>query len=92
MAGTDPTNSASTFRILEIEAQDEDILLSWSAVGGKWYVVQTATNFTGGLSNSFYNLNPVIIAPGTGEFPLTVLHLGAATNAPVRLYRVRLFP
>jgi Regulator of chromosome condensation (RCC1) repeat/Fibronectin type III domain len=92
MAGTDPTNSASAFRILEIAALDEDMLLTWNAVGGKWYIVQTTTNFTGSLSNSFYDLNPLIIAPGMGEFPLSVLHLGAATNAPVRLYRVRLAP
>jgi titin len=91
-AGTDPTNSASAFRILEIAPVDDDMLITWAAVGGKWYIVQTATNFTGSLSNSFYDLNPVIIAPGTGEYALSVLHLGAATNAPVRFYRVRLVP
>jgi alpha-tubulin suppressor-like RCC1 family protein len=91
-AGTDPTNSASAFRILEIAPLDEDMLITWAAVGGKWYIVQTATNLTGSLSNSFYDLNPVIIAPGTGEYALSVLHLGAATNAPVRLYRLRLVP
>jgi alpha-tubulin suppressor-like RCC1 family protein len=91
-AGTDPTNSASAFRILEIAALDEDMLITWNAVGGKWYIVQTATNLTGSLSNCFYDLNPVIIAPGTGEYALSVIHLGAATNAPVRLYRVRLVP
>jgi hypothetical protein len=77
---------------VRIATVDKDMLITWSAVGGKWYIVQTATNFTGSLSNSFYDLNPVIIAPGTNEFPLSVLHLGAATNAPVRLYRVRLVP
>ena len=92
MAGTDPTNSASAFRILEIAPLDEDMFLTWAAVGGKWYIVQTATNFTVSLSNSFYDLNPVIIAPGTGEYPLSVIHLGAATNSPVRFYRVRLVP
>lgn len=91
-AGTDPTNSASAFRILEIAPLDEDMLLTWSAVGGKWYIVQTATNLTGSLSNSFYDLNPVILAPGTNEYPLSVIHVGAATNSPSRFYRIRLAP
>jgi titin len=91
-AGTDPTNSASAFRILEVAPADEDMLITWEAVGGKWYIVQTATNLTGGLSNSFYDLNPVILAPGANEYPLSVIHMGAATNAPARFYRVRLVP
>jgi alpha-tubulin suppressor-like RCC1 family protein len=91
-AGTDPTNSASAFRILEIAPADEDMLITWEAVGGKWYIVQTATNVTGSLSNTFYDLNPVIGSAGTNEFPLSVIHLGGATNAPVRFYRVRLVP
>ncbi|HUJ10124.1 MAG TPA: hypothetical protein VL171_08870 [Verrucomicrobiae bacterium] len=91
-AGTDPTNNASAFRILEVAPTDDDMLVTWDAVGGKWYVVQTATNLDLGLSNSFYDLDPVIIAPGTDEYPLSVIHLGAATNAPVRFYRIRLVP
>ena len=92
LTGTDPTDSASAFQILEIAPMDEDMLITWDAVGGKQYIVQTATNLAGGLSNSFNDLGPVIVAPGTNEYPLSVLHLGGATNGPSRFYRVRLVP
>ncbi len=92
LAGTDPTNSASAFRVLDIAAQDGDLLITWEAVGGKWYVVQTATNLAGGLSNSFYDLDPAIQAPGTNESALCAVYFGEATNGPVRFYRVRLGP
>ena len=68
------------------------MLVTWEAVGGKWYVVQTATNLTGSLSDDFYDLDWEIQAPGVGEYPLSVIYPGAATNAPVRFYRVRLVP
>jgi hypothetical protein len=89
-AGTDPTNSASAFRIIEIWPEDEDMFLTWTAVGGKRYVLQTTTGSGGGFSNNFVDLNPAIVVLGTGETEVSVLHLGAATNAPARFYRVRL--
>ena len=91
-AGTDPTNSASVFRITEIWPEDDDMFLTWSAVGHKRYVLQTTTGYGGSFSNNFIDLNPAIVAPGTGETAVSVLHLGAATNAPTRFYRVRLVP
>ena len=91
-AGTDPTNSASVFHIIEIRPQGADMLLTWTAVGGKQYVLQTTTSYGGGFSNNLIDLNSPIVAPGTGETTVSVLHLGAATNAPARYYRVRLVP
>ncbi|HUI06573.1 MAG TPA: hypothetical protein VL486_06170 [Verrucomicrobiae bacterium] len=91
-AGTDPSNSRSVFRIIEIAPDDDDMLLTWTAVGGKRYVLQTATGFTGSLSNDFVDLNPAIVATGTGDTTVTVLHLGGATNSPTGFYRVRLVP
>jgi autotransporter-associated beta strand protein len=89
MVGTDPTNSASAFRIIEIAPRDEDMLLTWTTVGGKKYAVQTAA---GGYTNDFIEFEPVFIAPGSGESLLSVIHLGGATNGPGRFYRVRLVP
>jgi T5SS/PEP-CTERM-associated repeat protein len=89
LAGTDPTNSASTFRIVEIAPMGDDMLLTWTTVGGKKYAVQTAV---GDYTNDFIELAPVIIAPGSGESTLSVIHLGGATNVPSRFYRVRLAP
>jgi hypothetical protein len=90
--GTDPTNSMSALRILEIAMEADDMLLTWAAVGGKRYVVQTTTGYKGSYSKSFVDLDPSIVAPGTGETAVTVLHLGGATNSPTRYYRVRLVP
>ena len=42
--------------------------------------------------NDFVDLDLAFPAPGTGETNVSVLHLGAATNAPARFYRVRLVP
>ena len=89
-AGTDPTNNASALRITDLEPDDADMLITWTAVGGKRYVLQTTTGDSGSFSNNFVDLNPAIVAPGTGETEVAVLHLGAATNAPARFYRVRL--
>ncbi|HUJ10060.1 MAG TPA: thrombospondin type 3 repeat-containing protein [Verrucomicrobiae bacterium] len=89
LAGTDPTNSASVFRITDIEPIGDDMLLTWTTVGGKKYAVQTAT---GDYTNDFIELAPVIVAPGTNESTLSVIHLGGATNAVGRFYRIRLVP
>ena len=91
-AGTDPTSSASVFRIIEIWPEDDDLFLTWTAVGGKRYALQTTRGDGGSFSNNFIDLNPAIIAPGTSETVVSVLHLGAATNFPSRYYRVRLVP
>jgi hypothetical protein len=88
-AGTDPTNSASSFRITEITPIDEDILLTWTTVGGKKYAVQTVT---GDYTNNFMEFEPAFVAPGTGESLMSVIHLGGATNLPGRFYRIRLVP
>ncbi len=92
LAGTDPTNSASAFRIIEVRPDDADMLVAWTAVGGKWYVLQTTTGYGGCFSNDFVDLDAASFAFGTGETTMAVLHLGAATNAPARYYRVRLVP
>ncbi|HUI08555.1 MAG TPA: Amuc_1099 family pilus-like system protein [Verrucomicrobiae bacterium] len=91
-AGTDPTNNASAFRIIELWPDDDDMFLTWTAVGGKRYALQTTAGDSGGFTNDFIDLNPAIVATGTGETEISVLHLGGATNAPARFYRVRLVP
>lgn len=92
LLGTDPTNSASAFRIIEVAPDNEDMLITWTAVGGKRYVLQTTAGSSGSYSNNFIDLNPAIVAPGAGETAVTVIHLGGATNFPARYYRVRLVP
>jgi hypothetical protein len=89
MAGTNPTNGASAFRIIQIAPRGADMLLTWTAVGGKKYAVQTTA---GSYTNNFMEFEPIFIAPGSGESLFSVIHLGGATNGPGRFYRVRLVP
>jgi T5SS/PEP-CTERM-associated repeat protein len=90
LAGTDPTNSASAFRIIEVAAIDDDVLLTWTTVGGKKYAMQSVTG--GDYTNAFIEFAPAFIAPGTNESTFSVIHPGGATNSPSRFYRVRLVP
>jgi hypothetical protein len=89
-AGTDPTNSVSSFRIIEVATEGDDVLLTWTTVGGKKYAVQSVTG--GDYTNAFIEFAPAFIAPGSGESTFSVIHLGGATNSPSRFYRVRLVP
>ena len=90
LTGTNPTNSASLFHITAATRAGNDVLVSWSTVGGKRYVVQASTGAGGNYSTSFADISPVTAVPGTGESSANYLDLGGATNFPSRYYRVRL--
>jgi hypothetical protein len=89
LAGTDPTNPDSAFRILSIMQESNDVRVTWLAGGGRTNVVQGAdgvysTNFTDISSNIFIN--------GIGDQITNYLDFGAATNAPTQYYRIRVAP
>jgi hypothetical protein len=67
---------------------NNDMLVSWTAGGGRTNVVQSATDLTG----SYTNVSPNIILPGTGDVTTNYLDAGAATDAANRFYRIRLVP
>jgi len=93
LGGTDPTNPNSTpFRITSITQQGYDVLITWTAVGGKTNVMQASTVASGNYSNKFADVGPIIIPNGTGLTSTNYLDVGAATNAAARFYRVRLVP
>ena len=85
-AGTIPNNAASVFRIVSVQRENNNVRLTWSVVSGKSYHVQT----NGSVADPFADLSPLITVPGTGETTTNLLDSGAATNAAVRNYRVRL--
>jgi glucose/arabinose dehydrogenase len=93
LAGTDPTNSASSpFRITAVVRTNSDVLVTWTTMGGKSNVVQ-ATNGTGGnYSNNFADLSPIIVPNGVALASTNYLDIGGAANSPARYYRVRLVP
>jgi hypothetical protein len=86
LAGTQPNNSNSVFRIVSLKPETNNLRITWSAVGGKSYVVQTNASVTG----TFADFSPLISVPGVGESTTNYLHVGGLTNAAGRFYRVRL--
>ena len=91
LAGTDPTNSASSFHIISVVPSGIDLLVTWMMGSGKTNALQaTSGDFSGGYNtNDFSDIFTVTNTVGTVT---NYLDLGAATNGPTRYYRVRLVP
>jgi hypothetical protein len=84
LAGTDPTNSASAFRITTVTKLANNIRVTWTMGPGKTNALQRTTSLVGGYSDIFIVTNTV----GTVT---NYLDVGAVTNDfPARYYRVRL--
>jgi T5SS/PEP-CTERM-associated repeat protein len=88
LAGTNPNNASSLFTITSLALTNGNVRVSWSAVGGKHYVLQTNS----ALGTAFSDVSPVIAVPGTGETVTNYLDPGAATNSKTHYYRIRLAP
>jgi pectate lyase len=83
-AGTDPTDSASLFRISSIALVADDIRITWMSGPGKTNAIER----TDSLPNSFAVLTNVVTTATTTDY----LDVGAITNAPAFFYRIRLVP
>lgn len=95
LAGLNPTNSASVFRILSTARQSNDVVITWQTAGGHTNMVQV----TAGAANGSYSTNSFVdisgsqtILPGSGDTSTNYIDSGAATNVPSRYYRIRLVP
>ena len=88
LAGTNPTNSASAFRITAVAREGNNIRVTWNTAGGHTNVVET----TSSLTNSYSSLSSNIFISGSGAATTNYLDVGGATNGPARFYRVRLVP
>lgn len=88
LTGTNPTNSASAFRILSIIRENNDLRVAWLAADGHTNVVQAAPD----ISGSFSDVSSNIVITGTSDTTTNYLDLGAVTNSPGRFYRIRLVP
>jgi hypothetical protein len=87
LAGLNPTNPASLFRITSIVSTGSNILATWSCGGGRTNVLQAAPN----LGGSYSNISANIILSGVGDMTTNYLDVGAV-NTTARYYRVRLVP
>ena len=93
LAGTEPNSSFSAFRIVSFQRETNNVRITWAAVGGKSYRVQTNSPSAGGsMTTNFVDLSPLITLGGTGEATTNFLHTGGFTNVPARYYRIRLGP
>ncbi len=90
LAGTNPTSSASAFRITAIAQEANDLRVTWTMGSGKTNALQvTAGDTDGGYTNNFADLFTVTNTVGTVT---NYLDVGGATNFPSRFYRARFVP
>lgn len=90
LAGTDPTNSVSSFRIIGVATEGDDVNITWMTGPDKTNALERSTGATdGSYSNNF---TEIFTATDTTGTVTNYLDLGAATNAPAYYYRVRLVP
>jgi hypothetical protein len=90
LAGTDPTNGASTFRITDIHREGNGIRVTWMTGTGKTNALErNAGDLSGSYSNNFA---PIFTVTNTTGATTNYLDEGAATNFPARYYHVRLVP
>jgi poly(beta-D-mannuronate) lyase len=82
LAGTDPNDSASTFRITAIAQEGNDIRITWIMGAGKTNALQAAGD----------NYSAIFTITNTTGTMTNYLDVGTATNAPTHFYRVRLVP
>jgi PKD repeat protein/endonuclease/exonuclease/phosphatase family metal-dependent hydrolase len=100
LSGTNPTNSASAFRILSITSQGSNTLITWATAGGQTNILQGGVgdldNNNPAYSNLFYDLSEPIVIPGSGDAVTNFLDndagWGEFSNWPARYYRVRTAP
>jgi hypothetical protein len=86
LAGTNPTNRASCLRISALTANGDDLVVTWTTVGGRSYTLQTNSTANGG----FRDFTPAIFIPGTGEGVTNFVDPKARAAWPLRYYRIRL--
>ena len=86
------TVDSSNFRILAIEAIDDDINLTWQTFGNSTNVIQLVSPVVdGNYTNNYIGLDTVLV-PGTGAVITNWFDYGGATNIPSRYYRIRFEP
>lgn len=88
-ADTNPRDATSGFGVVGTQTEGADFRITWTAVGGKSYVVQTNATPAG---SGFRDCCAAIYVPGSGETTTNYLDIGGATNTPARFYRIRLAP
>ena len=84
IAGTNPDNSSSVLRVIDIASAVGGYQVTWSSVAGKKYQVYATTGMG---SIAFAPLSGIITASGT-----TTSYTDSTATGGVRYYRIRLVP
>jgi hypothetical protein len=94
LLGLNPTNSASTFRILSVVPQGSGVIVTWQTAGGRTNVLQATDGDTSGnYSNNFVDIpGSLTVISGSGDAMTNYTDVSGATNNPMRFYRIRLGP
>jgi subtilisin family serine protease len=83
LAGTNPTNAASTLRLTAHASGTNSVIINWASVAGKFYRLERATNLVAGFT-FLVHTNISATAPTNTETDAIV-----STNSP-RFYRIQL--
>jgi len=86
LAGTNPTNNASVFRLTGIKQEGDNIRVTWAMGSGKTNALQVTLGDPGGGYTDLFTIS------NTVGSVTDYVHVGAMTSDPVRYYRVRLLP
>jgi CSLREA domain-containing protein len=87
LAGTDPTDAASSFRFLSIAVQGDDVRLRWFTAGGRTNALETASEPGG---NTDFIPIATLVIPGSGPVTNTYVDVGTVPISTNRYYRLRL--
>jgi DNA/RNA endonuclease G (NUC1)/PKD repeat protein len=91
LAGLNPTNPASLFRIISVVPQGSNVVITWKAAGAHTNAVQVMGGGpAGAYGTNFTDLSGSIILQGSGDVTTNYVDSGGATNVPSRFYRIRL--
>ena len=91
LAGLNPTNPASVFRVTQVSHTGSNCLITWKTAGRSTNVVQAA-NVLSSNGSGFYDISGPIVITVNGDTTTNYTDLSGGTNDPARLYRVRLAP
>ncbi len=87
LAGLNPTNPASVFKITGLTRTGSDFVVTWKTAGRNTNVLQAATEVLG-----FSDVSGPITINVSGDTSTNYTDHGGATNGSARFYRVRLGP
>jgi hypothetical protein len=68
LAGTDPTNPNSIFKIVNVSAAPAGALIQWTSVQGKFYTLQRTTNLQSGFTDVQIHI-PATAPTNSGQDP-----------------------